>query len=90
MGEYYSKHSPLVSNFDAKLIHDVEAARWQALGDAYSTVDSRARLADATRWQALGEYYSKRSAPVPNFGAAIYAGSDYIERHPSAVAQLMK
>ena len=41
----------------AQQIRDVGAARWQALGDAYTPVNLRARQADSARWQALGEAY---------------------------------
>jgi hypothetical protein len=56
---------------DAKLIRDIEAARWQALGESYLTVNLRARQADANHWQALGEYYSKLSAAIPNLDAKL-------------------
>jgi hypothetical protein len=57
------------STMDAKLIRDVESARWQALGEVYFPVNLRARQADATRWQAMGDYYSKLSASVLSFNA---------------------
>jgi hypothetical protein len=53
-----SAFSPARGNtVDAGLIRDIEAARWQALGEAYLPVNSSARQADAARWQALGESY---------------------------------
>ena len=57
LGEYFSKQPASDANGYAKLSRDVNAARWQALGEAYLAIDLRSRQADAARWQALGESY---------------------------------
>jgi hypothetical protein len=62
-----SAYATTVSNFDPKLSRDADAARWQALGEAYAGLNLRARQADAARWQAMGEYYSKQLASISHF-----------------------
>lgn len=58
-GEYYSKQLESISSIDAERIRNVNADRWQALGETYLGINSRSREADAARWQAIGEYYQK-------------------------------
>jgi hypothetical protein len=57
IGEYYSKQPASIDDAAAKLSRDADAARLQALGEAYLGTNLGARQADAARWQALGEAY---------------------------------
>ena len=57
MGEYFAKQPASKVNTDARRSRDANAARWQALGEAYLGINPVARQADAARWQGLGEYY---------------------------------
>ena len=62
LGEYYSKKPASIDDAAVKLSRDADAARLQALGEAYLGINPGARQADAARWQAMGEYYSKLPA----------------------------
>jgi hypothetical protein len=57
IGEYYSKQPASIDDAAVKLSRDADAARLQALGEAYLGINPQARQADAARWQALGEAY---------------------------------
>ena len=57
IGEYYSKQPASIDDAAVKLSRDADAARLQALGEAYLGINPLARQADAARWQALGEAY---------------------------------
>ena len=57
IGEYYSKQPASIDDAAVKLSRDADAARLQALGEAYLGINPEARQADAARWQALGEAY---------------------------------
>ena len=62
LGDYYSKKPASIDDAAVKLSRDADAARLQALGEAYLGINPQARQADAARWQAMGEYYSKLPA----------------------------
>jgi hypothetical protein len=57
IGEYYSKQPASIDDAAVKLSRDADAARLQALGEAYLGINPQARQADAARWQALGDAY---------------------------------
>ena len=77
LGEYYSRQLASDVNMNAKqLSRDVNAARWQALGEAYLAIELRSRQADAARWQAMGDYYTEQLASVSNFDAKLSRDAD--------------
>ena len=76
MGVYFLKQPASDANVNAKLSRDVNAARWQALGEAYLAIDLRSRQADAARWQAMGDYYTEQLASVSNFDAKLSRDAD--------------